>query len=149
MQYVAFASFLGMLLLIHNILKTFTLMNNIQYSPLFNGAICNGHAFPPNILDDVLLSSTFWIFHWSYLLTGGLWTCVRHASDFFQPLNQWLQHSCNGFGQIYFRMENWYFHWYISYILARIQVIKLICMVMELSVTLMVVFLYVCILQTC
>jgi len=72
MQYVAFASFLGMLLLIHNILKTFTLMNNIQYSPLFNGAICNGHAFPPNILDDVLLSSTFWIFHWSYLLTGGL-----------------------------------------------------------------------------
>ncbi|ONM58519.1 Secretory carrier-associated membrane protein 3 [Zea mays] len=39
MQYVAFASFLGMLPLILNVMKPFTLMNNLQYSLLFNVAM--------------------------------------------------------------------------------------------------------------
>lgn len=102
---------------------------------------------PPHIYWMIFFK--FYILDFPLVLSSHWWLvnlCVRHASDLFQPLNQLLLHSCNFFGQIYFRMENWYFDWYISYFVARIQVTKLICMLMELSVTLMAMFLYVCIL---
>jgi hypothetical protein len=105
---------------------------------------------PPHIYWMIFFK--FYILDFPLVLFSHWWLvnlCVRHASDLFQPLNRLLLHSCNFFGQIYFRMENWYFDWYISYFVARIQVTKLICMLMELSVTLMAMFLYVCILQTC
>lgn len=64
----------------------------------------------------------FYILGFSLVLSSHWWLVnlfVRHASDLVQPLNQWILHSCNCFGQIYFRVENWCFDWYISYFFSQ------------------------------